>query len=355
MEKLELQRLNTLKNIFPEESWNWAITALRRNPTIWDMVGSVDFTQGMIEELGTDPENWSPGKIGTAHLQKNLDGTINFPITSFNDLDADIKGRVQQAYQEYNGTQEEPPNLIQGVLLALALLGERDAGKSWAEIIAQYAERIHWSGPLSILFSLIDNQADFLSALDPELALHVLLSNPIKPEGIVDILIKVLQSLDLGELESWLKAIEKEVPDLVSMIAKALLESLDLKPDSIQEILTLALLNQLAGYQGKALQLLEKAADKNQRIQGKLTANLNKVKSDLDEPQVSDPSWQALKVSLSHQGEMNENLTEVSEIIHSLLGKKQFAAVADLVGKLPDPLPEHPDLYFALSEFAYSQ
>jgi tetratricopeptide (TPR) repeat protein len=355
MEKLELQRLNTLKNIFPEDSWSWAITALRRSPVIWNNLESVDFTQELIEDLGTDPEDWSPGKIGAAHLQKNLKGTINLPIASFDDLDADIKGKVQQTYQEYNEKQNDPPNLIQSVLLALALLGERDAGKSWAEIITQYAERVHWSGPLAILFSLIDNQADFLVALDPELALRVLLSNPIKPEGIAEILIDVLQALDLGELESWLKAIEKEVPDLVSMIARALLDSLDLKPDHVPEILALSLLNQLAGNQGKALQLLEKAAEKNHRIQGKVTANLNKVKTNLDEPQISDPAWQELKGSLSRQGEMSENLSEVAEIIHSLLIKNQFAAVADLVGKLPDPLPEHPGLLYVLAEFAHTQ
>ncbi|RLD00355.1 MAG: hypothetical protein DRI46_07595 [Chloroflexi bacterium] len=355
MEKLELQRLNTLKNIFPEESWSWAITALRRSPAIWDKLDSVDFTQGLVEDLGNDPEAWTPGKIGAVHLQKNLEGRINLPIASFDDLDAEIKGNVQQTYQEYNEKQDDPPNLIQSVLLALALLGERDAGKGWAEIITQYAERIHWSGPLAILFSLIENQADFLGALDPELALKVLLSNPIKPEGMAKILVEVLQALDLEELESWLKVIKKEVPDLVSMIAQALLDSLDLKPESVPEILALSLLNQMAGNQAKALQLLEKAAVKNQKIQGKLTATLNKVKTDLDEPQVSDPAWQALKGSLGRQGEMSENLSEVAEIILSLLGKNQFAAVADLAGKLPDPLPEHPGLLFALAEFARTQ
>lgn len=355
MEKLELQRLNTLKNIFPEDSWSWAITALRRSPAIWNKLDSVDFTEGLVEELGTDPEGWSPGKIATSHLQKAFDGRIDLPLLSFDDLDAEIKGKVQQAYQEYNEEQDDSPNLIQSVLLALALLGERDAGKSWTEIIQHYTERVKWSGPLAILFSLIDNQAGFLGSLDPELALQVLLSNPIKPEGITEILIEVLQDLDLEELEGWLKAIEKEVPELVAMIAQALLDSLDLKPENILEILTLSLLNQLAGNQTTALKLLEKATKKNQRIQGKLTANLNKVKTNLDEPQVSDPAWQALKGSLDRQGEMGENLSEVAEIIHSLLAKNQFAAVADLVGKLPDPLPDHPELLFVLAEFAHSQ
>jgi tetratricopeptide (TPR) repeat protein len=187
------------------------------------------------------------------------------------------------------------------------------------------------------------------------LALQVLLSNPIKPDGITAILIDVLQTLDLGDLESWLKAIERELPDLVGMIAEVLLDSLNIKPESMPEILALSVLNQMAGNQSKALHLLEKAAAKNQKIQGKLTANLNKVKTTLDEPQVSDPAWQALKGSLSHQGEMSENLSEVAEIIHSLLVKNQFAAVADLVGKLPDPPPEHAGLLSVLAEFAHTQ
>ena len=355
MEKSELQRLNTLKNIFPEESWSWAITALRRVPTIWNKLDSLDFTQEMVNQLGTDPENWSPGRIGAAYLQKDLKKAIDFPIASFDDLDAELKGKVQQTYQEYNDNQDDSPDLIQGTMLALALLGEKDAGKSWAEITDQYAKRIHWSGPLAYLFSLIDNQVGFLGSLDPELALQVLLSNPVQPEKITDILVGVLQSLDLDELESWMKAIEKEVPELVGMIAQALLESLGLKPESVSEILTLSLLNELAGNQGKALQLLEKAAKKNQKIQGKLTANLNKVKTTLDEPQVSDPAWQALKGALSRGEEMGENLSEVAEIIHALLEKNQYAAVADLVGKLPDPLPDHPELLYVLAEFAHTQ
>ncbi len=70
MDKLELQRLTTLKNIFPEESWSWAITALRRNPAIWKSLDSVDFSQNLIDELGSEPENWSPARISASWLAK---------------------------------------------------------------------------------------------------------------------------------------------------------------------------------------------------------------------------------------------------------------------------------------------
>jgi len=355
MEKLELQRLTTLKNIFPEDSWSWAITALRRNPAIWKSLDSVDFSQKLIDDLGSDPVNWTPARISAAWLAKEEREEVPFPVHSFDELSADIKGRVHRTYQDYGKEQEEPPGVIDSMLLALGLLAERDAGKGWKEIIDQYTQRITSTSPLAVLFSLITNRIDYLRNLEPDLALQVLLANPLQPQVLADILTEVMSTLEIDDLEKWLKVIEKEVPELTPMIAQALLVSLDLKLESMPEILILSLLNQLAGNQAKALALLEKASKKNHRIQGKLTANLNKVKTYLDEPQVSDPAWQELKESLADLDETSDNLAEIAEIIHSLLEKKQFAAVADLVGKLPDPLPESPILLLVLGEFAETQ
>ncbi|MCJ7733099.1 MAG: tetratricopeptide repeat protein [Anaerolineales bacterium] len=355
MEKLELQRLNTLKNIFPEESWSWAIPALRRNSLIWEDIGSPDFAQVLVQDIGTDPSDWTPGRIGALQLARDESETIPFPILSFDALSAEVKGKVHQTYQAYEENQERPINMIEGVLLALALLGEKNTGKSWREIISQYAERVGWHIPLVILFGLIEDPIEYLRVLDPELALQVLLSNPINSDSLVGFLVRITQTLEIGELEKWFKAIQKEVPDLVSNIAQALLSSLNLDSGSMQETLVLSLLNQLSGNNEKALKLLEKASDQNQKIQGKLTANLNKVRSHLDEPQVSDKAWQDLKGSLSNEDGMADNLEEVAEIIHSLLAKNQVAAVGDLISKLPDPLPDHAELSLALAAYALAQ
>ncbi len=356
MEQQELQRLKTLKNIFPEESWPWAITALRRSPLIWGKFDSLDFSQVLVQDIGQDPADWTPGRIGAVLLTRDgADEPVPYPIQSFDALSADLKSKVHQTYQDYEENQEQPIDLIEGFLLALALLGEKDTGKSWQEITSQYANRNNWQIPLMVLFNLVDDQADYLRTLEPGFALQVLLSNPLTPETLIDLLVQVVVSLEIGDLEKWFKVIQKEVPDLVAMVAQALLSSLDPTSGSIQEILVVSFLNQLAGNDEKALKLLEEAADQNQKIQGKVTANLNKVKSHLDEPQVSDKAWQDLKGSLSSEEGRDENLTEVAEIIRSLLEKNQFAAVGDLVGKLPDPLPEHPDLTLALAEYADTQ
>ncbi len=355
MEQQELQRLKTLKSIFPEDTWSWAITALRRSPWIWAEFDSSEFSQTLIQEIGVEPKEWTPGRIGAVLLTRETNEEIPYPVESFDNLSAEIKGQVHQTYQEFEENGQEPPDLINGFLLALALLGEKRAGKSWTEILNQYKDRINWQMPLVILFNLVKDPAEYLSKLDPELALQVLLSNPSTPESLVDILVQVVGSLDIGDLEKWFKVIQKEVPDLVAMIAQALLSSLDLASGSIQEILILSFLNQLAGHDQKALHLLEKAADQNQKLQGKVTANLTKVKSHLDEPRVSDQAWKDLKGSLSNEDLPEENLTQVADIIFSLLENKQYAAISDLVEKLPNPLPEHPELLIAMAEYALAQ
>ena len=355
MEQQELQRLQTLKSIFPETSWSWAITALRRSPIIWAEFDSSEFSQTLVQEIGAEPESWTPGRISAVLLAKEVEEEVPFPVESFDGLSAEIKGLVHQTYQEYEEKEDQPPNLSNGFLLALALLGEKRAGKSWTEILNQYQDRINWQMPLVILYNLVKDPAEYLRLLHPELALQILLSNPSTPKTLVDILVEVVASLDIGDLEEWFKVLQREVPDLVAMIAQSLLSSLDLASGSIQEILILSFLNQLAGHDEKALHLLEKAADQNQKLQGKVTANLTKVKSQLDEPRVSDQAWKDLKGSLSKDDLPEENLSEVAEIIFSLLGNKQYAAIGDLVEKVSNPLPEHPELLIALAEYALSQ
>jgi tetratricopeptide (TPR) repeat protein len=355
MEQQELQRLKTLKNIFPEDSWSWAITALRRNPAIWAEFDNTEFSQTLIQDIGVEPQDWTPGRIGAVLFARDIEEEIPYPIDSFDGLSAEIKGVVHQTYQEFEEQEGETPDLINGFLLALALLGEKRAGKNWSEIVNQYKERIDWETPLVILFNLVKDPADYLRLLNPELALQVLLSNPSTPDSLVGILVEVVANLDIGDLEKWFKVIQKEVPDLVAMVAQALLSSLDLTSGSIQEILILSFLNQLAGHDDKALKLLEKAADQNQKLHGKVTANLTKVKSHLDETRVSDQAWKDLKGSLSKEDISEENLTEVADIINSLLINKQYAAIGDLIEKLPDPLPEHPALLITLSDYALEQ
>ena len=91
------------------------------------------------------------------------------------------------------------------------------------------------------------------------------------------------------------------------------------EPSSIQESVTLSLLNQLAGNTDTALELLREATDQNQKLHGKLAANLNRVKTGLKQRQVDDKAWQELTSTISSPEGMNDNVQEISDIIRSLL------------------------------------
>jgi len=122
MEQQELQRLKTLKSIFPEDSWSWAITALRRNPAIWAEFDNADFSQTLVQDIGAEPQEWTPGRIGAILFAKETEEELPYPIESFDGLSAEIKGIVHQTYQEFEEKDGEMPDLINGFLLALALL-----------------------------------------------------------------------------------------------------------------------------------------------------------------------------------------------------------------------------------------
>ncbi len=355
MAKQELLIINALKNIFPEASWSWAIPALRRSAPIWGKLESEGFPQILVQEIGSEPTDWTPGRIGAAVLNREYSDLVNWPINSFSDLPAELRTQIHQTYQDYENSTDQILSLGDAFQLSLALLGEKNSGKTWQEIIGQLSPLDGWLFPLTCLFDLVEDQSEFIQVLDPDLGMHILLSRPLTPEARVEMLSGILFTMDTANLEKWIKALNKEVPDLAPKVAQSLLANQKLDPSSVQESVTLSLLNQLTGNSEAALKLLKEASEKNQKLHGKLAANLNKVKAGLQQPQVNDKAWQELTEAISEPEGMDENVQEISDIIRSLLDNKYYAAAGDLISKLQDPLPEHPELITALAEYALSQ
>ncbi|MCK4490321.1 MAG: hypothetical protein KAU23_08685, partial [Anaerolineales bacterium] len=288
-------------------------------------------------------------------LNREYSDLVNWPINSFSDLPAELRNQVHQTYQDYENSTDQILSLGDAFQLSLALLGEKNSGKTWQEIIGQLSPQDGWLFPLTCLFDLVEDQSEFVQALNPDPGMQIMLSRPLTPEAMVEMMSGILFTMDAANLEKWIKALNKEVPDLGPKVARTLLAKQNPEPSSIQESVTLSLLNQLAGNSEAALKLLKEAADQNQKLHGKLAANLNKVKAGLQQPQVNDKAWQELTKAISEPEGMAENVQEISDIIRSLLDNKYYAAAGNLISKLQDPLPEHPELITALAEYALSQ
>jgi len=355
MAKQELLIIDALKKILPEASWSWAIPALRRSPLIWGKFESDGFLQYLGQEIGSEPTDWTPGRIGAAALNRESSELVDWPIKSFDDLPAGLRNQVNQTYQDYENNLGQILGFNEAFQLCLALFGEKNSGKTWQEILTQYSAQNSWLFALSCLFDLVDNPQDLIRALNPEAGMQVLLSRPLPPAALADLLGGIMTIMDPANQEKWIKTLNKEVPDLSPNIAKTLLAKQNLEPSNIQESVTLSLLNQLAGNTEIALELLREATDQNQKLHGKLAANLNKVKTDLQQPQVDDKAWQELTSTISSPEGMDDNAQEISEIIRSLLDNKYYTAAGDLISKIKDPLPEHPELLTTLAEYAFSQ
>ena len=239
--------------------------------------------------------------------------------------------------------------------LSLALIGETETGKNWSELLTELSPKKDWITALSICSGLIDDQLVFFRALDPKHALEVFSTVPLAPAHKIEILERVISPMGAEEMEKWLRGISKEVPDLVPNLARLILGNAKFDKNNIQETLTLSFLNQLAGNDEVALKLLEEASEQNQKFHGKLAANLNKVRTNLDQPRLSDKSWKELKESLGDPDLAGENVQDITEVIRSLLDNKLYAAAGDLLTKIQDPLPDNPELLTALAEYALSQ
>ncbi|MCK4800952.1 MAG: tetratricopeptide repeat protein [Anaerolineales bacterium] len=355
MAKQELQLFNALKDIFPEESWSWAIPSLRRTSQIWGKLGADGFLQFLVQEIGKEPTNWTPGRIAAMELNRETSHEVIWPIRSFSDLSAELRHQVYKTYQEYGNSTDQLLDLDQAFLLTLALLGERSSGKTWQEIINQLSPLTSWISPLTFLFNCVEEQQEFIQALNPDPGMQILFSTPLDPAARVEFLSRILSPMDASSQEIWLKALLKEVPELAPKVARVLLIEHKPEPSNIQESVTLSLLNQLAGNTEAALNLLKEASDQNQKLHGKLAANLNKVRNDLQQPEVNDETWQELTAAIGKPSSLDENVGEIADIIRSLLDNKYYEAAGDLIDKLQDPLPEHPELLSALAEYALSQ
>ena len=355
MAQQELHLVNALKEIFPESSWSWVIPALRRSPLLWSELLDPDFLNDLVQEIGPEPSDWTPGRIGAAYLNKENPGALTWPIRGFKDLSAEISDKAVETYQELEMSSEREFSLSEAFLLSLALLGELDAGKNWGELLNQSTLSHHWLTSLAICYDFVQDQVEYIRTLDPEYGLSVLAAIPLNTNNRLVLLEEALSPLNAKRMESWLRRVVEELPDLAPKIAQTLLSQTQFGKVDIQEILTLSLLNQLAGNNEIALKLLEGANEKSQKLHGKLAANLSKARSNLDLPSMGDNSWQELKQSLSDSKVTGENVREISDVIRSLLENQQIAAAGDILAKVQDPMPDHPELLIAMAEYALAQ
>ncbi len=186
----------------PSEEQPWMLAVLRQDASVWQALHTRAMQQKLAERAAQTPQAantwaaaWSPASLALLTLTSDQELIPAPPLPP---------ALSQQATQTYRtlrsqSSQKPPPapTLSQAGLAALALSEQYHESASWAETIdlLNTAAASTWQTALACLYGWLPATSELLRLLlhaNPArytaLTLHVLLSNPIPPIALVEIL-----------------------------------------------------------------------------------------------------------------------------------------------------------------------
>jgi len=355
MTKQDFTLISSLKDIFPEDTWTWAIPALKREPLIWNALQGKHFRDKAKKEIGSQVEKWTPARLGVISLNIELPFTLDWPLPDFNDLSPDLRQRIYERYQAFTEESPSVPNLTQALLLALALKQENEAGKTWNELHQESIPPSHWQGPYICLYELLDSPTALLKRLPGGLGTHILLSRPSSPTTVRERFKRHLSLFPRQKQLHWLEILGEEQPGTASKIAKTLSSSLTGRSATLENLISDSQLLQAAGDSRRALQLLERASSLHQEMKGSLSAQINTNCAQVEAPQLTSKAWEDVITTVKDPQELEKHADSISVLLRTLTKKKFYAAAENLIEGMQKPYPDHPGLLTALASFALTR
>ncbi|MGM0374131.1 MAG: tetratricopeptide repeat protein [Chloroflexota bacterium] len=355
MEKQDFSLITALKDIYPEEAWPWAIPALRREPLIWETLQGDHFRDKAQKEVGSQAEKWTPARLGVIALNLDLPVTLDWPLLPFNELQPELRQRVYKAYQDFTEESSAVKSLSHAFLLALGMKEEKDAGKTWEELLREPISPFQWRGPLVCLYEMLDSPTALLKTLPGPLGIHIVLSRPASPTAHKERIKGHLSLFPRQKQLDWLQVLREEKPEMAAKIAKTLASSPAQQPSTIAEMIGESQILQFADNPHKALQLLERASSLHQELKGSLAAQINAHYAWVEAPQLTSKAWQDVIHVAKNPSELKKHADALSDLLRILTEKGFYAAAENLVDGMEEPYPDHPGLLTELARYALSQ
>lgn len=259
-----------LKSVLPETCLPWVVTALRQDHCIWDCLQLPELYGKLLAQESSLAETWSPANLALTALQGdalagNLTATrlrqdLQFPV------EAGLRRRAAHTFEAFAARQssttagrapiEDPLfKITQASLLALALRERRRLLGSWEGLAAelkrsqpgdalglrisapdaaseQPADLVaEWGTALACLYGMIPDPVELVRALLPagaspeqhRLVIHILLSNPLQPDRLEDLLRVILAGLSLEDGLVLLAGFQRQRPEITAGLARDLI------------------------------------------------------------------------------------------------------------------------------------
>ena len=298
------QFLVELRQRFPQAAWPWVLAALRRDSLVWDSLAHTGLGRRALDQLPAEPEAWSPAALALLMLD-DAPPLAQLRTEPFQALDERLSGKASQALEDWARESRPPLALGRCGLLALALrerLAARpqDAGAppNWTALLAGMPSLDAARTILACLYGMAPDPLGLLAGLlsldggraQPEVALHVLFSNPLPEDGQAVILSALCKELSDSQALALLKALAGVRPALAASLASEFRAARQpgwqlpgpddgLQPDAIRlarlaGAVQLAAVNHLAAEPAQAVPLLVETLRSIRQLRGRLSAQL---------------------------------------------------------------------------------
>jgi tetratricopeptide (TPR) repeat protein len=220
--------LTSLKSIFPESSWAWAIPALRHDPMVWNSLKDQDFFS-QVCAASSEPRDWSPYQLALIALG------IEDIETLSEELQSDSQAALSQFLDRGSPSNEQLGDIGHASLIALAMY-QCLQSDDWQDIAGALqnspVENNGWLAPTAILLGWVPDKLQFINRLINQendfilnLVVHVVLSQPLPPEETQHLFWGAIEPLRLVQVVTLLDSLNGHRPELTMLLANEWLQA----------------------------------------------------------------------------------------------------------------------------------
>lgn len=368
-----------IKNRFSGEHWPWIIPALRQDRLTWESITNGELGARALQTLGDQPQNWTPASLALLSLNSPV-GIESLKTLPLRPLAVPIRKKTNLAYEHWLANPKEPLDTLQQAgLLALGLREQR-INDSW-ENLCTHLDRSA-SGLRSVLaclYGMIPDPFDLLRAFlhpgnghfNPDLVVHIVLSNPLPASGQFDIFQDLLEDLPIPQRLSMLDILTDQRPSLARELATHLMESQlgslqrlenaaatdpensltgwSKTLDTLDQVLQASQVYRYSGRSEPAITLLNNANTHARRFQAYLAAQLALAAASQGECGLSLEAWkQATQLE-------PENSIYAAQLVQALMESNRYSdAQAYLTArKVDQDQNDHPALLITQAQLTH--
>ena len=342
-----------LIDLLRNSNLSWLLPNLRQDLLVWNTLNNPDFFEKFtqLKPLGTEfsANDFFPSRLALLALDQT-NALDKGPLNLLDSVDNQVLQTAIQSFTDQTLFQENPKDIATAGLFALALAYKYRTTGSWKSLLNTIEDYpgIQWLSPLSCLYGYISEESGVLKSLvQPgaslmrlDIAVHMVLSNPILPNDQIALLMGLCQS-DYGDLLPAFERLllvrslfEQRPPSAVEFCLKWLEEYpviLKQKPkinnhqieniNRLEEYLFQVEVNKITGNSHNVTELLEKEKE--------ITAQIS---SDLNNHLASQISQYHKGKSLSKEfAEIREQISNPNDNASSLENKSRNQAELALI------------------------